>query len=223
LIGSVLDAQMINDLKPKIEPTVIHHFRELYKAGDITQGSNLISFEVAKRYLFNFLKYELACINKGDKIKIEAIESKIKATVTIPELPFPIQIVGTIDRVDSCNGTQRIIDYKTSQVSKTELELVNWEDITSDYKAFSKSFQILTYAYLLNQQAPFIGAVEAGIISFKNLKSGLLKFAKKDKPGAYAKKITQLSTETIESYEQQLKNLIIELFDLEVDFIEKEI
>ena len=49
------------------------------------------------------------------------------------------------------------------------------------------------------------------------------KFAKKDKPGAYAKKITQLSTETIESYEQQLKNLIVELFDLEVDFIEKEI
>ena len=223
LIGSVLDAQMINDLKPKIEPTVIHHFRELYKDGDITQGSNLISFEVAKRYLFNFLQYELACINNGDEIKIEAIESEIKATVTIPEHPFPIQIVGTIDRVDSCNGTQRIIDYKTSQVSQTELELVNWEDITSDHKAFSKCFQILTYAYMLNQQAPFTGPVEAGIISFKNLKSGLLKFSKKDKPGAYAKKITQLSTETIESYEQELKNLIVELFDLEVDFVEKEI
>ncbi|MDA9026911.1 PD-(D/E)XK nuclease family protein [Flavobacteriaceae bacterium] len=223
LIGSVLNAQMINDLKPKIEPTVIHYFRELYKDGDITQGSNLISFEVAKRYLFNFLQHELACINNGDKIKIEAIESKIKATITIPELPFPIQIVGTIDRVDYCNGTQRIIDYKTSQVSQAELELVNWVDITSDYKAFSKSFQILTYAYMLNQKAPFIGAVEAGIISFKNLKSGLLKFAKKDKLGAYAKRNTQLSTETIESYEQELKKLIIELFDLKVDFIEKEI
>ena len=28
------------------------------------------------------------------------------------------------------NGTQRIIDYKTSQVSQSELELVNWEDLT---------------------------------------------------------------------------------------------
>ena len=223
LIGSVLDAQMINDLKPKIEPTVIHHFKELYKDGDITQGSNLISFEVAKRYVSNFLKYELACINNGDKIKIEAIESEIKVAVTIPELQFPVQVTGTIDRVDTCNGTRRIIDYKTSQVSQTELELVNWEDLTSDYKAFSKSFQILTYAYMLNKQAAFTGPVEAGIISFKNLKSGLLKFAKKDKPGAYAKKITQLSIETIKSYEQELKNLIVELFDLEVDFIEKEV
>jgi ATP-dependent helicase/nuclease subunit B len=141
----------------------------------------------------------------------------------IPELAFPIQITGTIDRLDSCNGTQRIIDYKTSQVSLTELELVNWEDISSDYKAFSKSFQILTYAYMLNQQSPFIGPVEAGIISFKNLKSGFLKFAKKDKHGAYAQKITQLSPQIIESYEVELRKLILELFDSKVDFIEKEV
>jgi hypothetical protein len=223
LVGSVLDIRMINDLKTKIQPTVLHHFRELYKDGDITQGSNLISFEVAKRYIFNFLEHEQACINNGDKIKIEAIESKIKATVMIPELAFPIQITGTIDRLDSCNGTQRIIDYKTSQVSLTELELVNWEDISSDYKAFSKSFQILTYAYMLNQQSPFIGPVEAGIISFKNLKSGFLKFAKKDKHGAYAQKITQLSPQIIESYEVELRKLILELFDSKVDFIEKEV
>ena len=57
----------------------------------------------------------------------------------------------------------------------------------------------------------------------KNSLLGLLKFAKKDKLGAYAKRNTQLSTETIESYEQELKKLIIELFDLKVDFIEKEI
>ena len=76
---------------------------------------------------------------------------------------------------------------------------------------------------MLNKQASFTVPVEAGIISFKNLKSGLLKFAKKDKPGAYAKKITQLSTQTIESYEQELKNLILELFDPEIDFIEKEV
>jgi len=162
-------------------------------------------------------------INNGDKIKIEAIEFKVSANVDIPELQTPIQIIGTIDRVDSCNGIQRIIDYKTSQVFQKELELVNWEELTSDYKAFSKSFQILTYAYMLNKQASFTVPVEAGIISFKNLKSGLLKFAKKDKPGAYAKKITQLSTQTIESYEQELKNLILELFDPEIDFIEKEV
>ena len=223
LIGTVLNAQIINDLHSKTEPTVIHHFRELYKEGDITEGSNLISFEVSKRYIFNFLEHELACINNGDEIKIEAIESKIRVAVMFPELPFPIQLNGTIDRVDSCNGTQRIIDYKTSQVSKSDLELVNWEDLTQDYKAFSKSFQVLTYAYMLNNQATFTSEVEAGIISFKNLKSGFLRFAKKDRPGARAQKITQLSSQIIESYEVELKKLILELFDPKVDFIEKEV
>ena len=222
-VGRVLDAAMITALKPKIAPTVAHYFKEFYKEGDITTGLNLISFEIAKRYVSNFLAYEIACINNGDQIKIEAIESNITVAIDIPELQTPIQLIGTIDRVDTCNGTQRIIDYKTSQVSQTELELVNWEDLTSDYKAYSKSFQILTYAYMINSQAPFTTAVEAGIISFKNLKSGLLKFAKKDKPGAYAQKTTLLSIETLETYEQALKTLILELFNPEIHFVEKEV
>ena len=223
LIGCVLTTALMTDLKSKIEPTVTHYFKELYKEGDITQGLNLISFEIAKRYVSNFLNYELACINNGDQIKIEAVELKIEAAIDIPELQTPIQLIGTIDRVDSCNGVQRIIDYKTSQVSQSELELVNWEDLTSDYKAYSKSFQILTYAYMLNQQACFSTPVEAGVISFKNLKSGLLKFAKKDKPGAYAKKSTLVSPETLENYEHELKSLILELFNLDIDIIEKDV
>ena len=179
---------MLMGLKSKIDATVTYYFKELYKEGDITQGLNLISFEIAKRYVSNFLAYELACINKGDEIIIEAIESKMAVALDIPELQIPIQLIGTIDRIDVCNGTRRIIDYKTSQVSQTELELVHWDDITSDYKAHSKSFQIMTYAYMLNTEAPFTTPVEAGIISFKNLKSGLLKFAKKDKPGSLCSK-----------------------------------
>ena len=223
LIGAVLTTEIISNLKLKIEPTVTHYFKALYKEGDITQGLNLISFEIAKRYVSNFLNYELACINNGDHIKIEAVELKIESSIDIPELQTPIQLIGTIDRIDTCNGVQRIIDYKTSQVSHSELELVNWEDLTSDYKAHSKCFQILTYAYMLNQQTRFSTAVEAGVISFKNLKSGLLKFAKKDKPGSYAKKITLVTPETLESYERELKSLILELFNLDIDIIEKDV
>jgi len=223
LIGAVLTTEIISNLKLKIEPTVTHYFKALYKEGDITQGLNLISFEIAKRYVSNFLNYELACINNGDHIKIEAVELKIESSIDIPELQTPIQLIGTIDRIDTCNGVQRIIDYKTSQVSQTELELVNWEDLTSDYKAHSKCFQILTYAYMLNQQTRFSTPVEAGVISFKNLKSGLLKFAKKDKPGSYAKKTTLVTPETLESYERELKSLILELFNLDIDIIEKDV
>ncbi len=67
----------------------------------------------------------MSCINKGDQIKIEAIESKIVAEVNIPELQTPIQIIGTIDRVDSCNGIQRIIDYKTGTPSYEHEDQIN--------------------------------------------------------------------------------------------------
>ena len=222
-IGQILEPAMLMGLKPKIDATVTYYFKELYKEGDITQGLNLISFEIAKRYVSNFLNYELACINKGDEIIIEAIESKMAVAIDIPGLQTPIQLIGTIDRIDVCNGTRRIIDYKTSQVSQSEMELVHWDDITSDYKAHSKSFQIMTYAYMLNTEAPFTTPVEAGIISFKNLKSGLLKFAKKDKLGAYAQKTTLLSTDLLVRYEHELKTLILELFNPEIDIIEKEV
>jgi hypothetical protein len=76
---------------------------------------------------------------------------------------------------------------------------------------------------MLNKKVPFTGPVEAGVISFKNLKSGLLKFTKKDKLGSYSNKITQISSEIIDSYEQELKNLILELFDSKVDFTEKDV
>jgi len=223
LIGCVLEPSMITDLKSKIDSTVRHYFKALFKDGDITQGLNLISFEIAKRYISNFLAFELACINNGDQIKIEAIESKISVAITIPELQTPVQLIGTIDRVDTCNGIKRIIDYKTSKVSQTELEIVNWEELTSDYKAHSKSFQILTYAYMLNAKDPFTTPVEAGIISFKNLKSGLLKFAKKDKPGGYAQKMTLVSAELLESYEHELKALILELFNPDIQITEKDV
>lgn len=222
-IGQVLQPSMLTELKPKIDRTVAYYFNEVYKEGDISQGLNLISFEIAKRYISNFLSYELACINKGDEIIIEAVESKMAVAIDIPELQTPIQLIGTIDRIDRCNGTRRIIDYKTSQVSQSELELVNWDDITKDYKAHSKSFQIMTYAYMLNAQTPFTTPVEAGIISFKNLKSGLLKFAKKDKPGSYAQKTTVLSSDLLARYENELKKLILELFNLDIDITEKEV
>ena len=222
-IGQVLQPSMLTELKPKIDRTVAYYFNEVYKEGDISQGLNLISFEIAKRYISNFLSYELACINKGDEIIIEAVESKMAVAIDIPELQTPIQLIGTIDRIDRCNGTRRIIDYKTSQVSQSELELVNWDDITKDYKAHSKSFQIMTYAYVLNAQTPFTTPVEAGIISFKNLKSGLLKFAKKDKPGSYAQKTTVLSSDLLVRYEYELKSLILELFNPDINITEKEV
>ena len=223
LIGSFLSVERIKGLKQNITKTVTHHFKDVYKEGDITKGKNLIIFEIAKRYVSNFLDMEIKALKAGNTIKIIAIEADNAIPIDIPELPFPVNITGKVDRVDVYNGTTRIIDYKTGRVDQSSVEIVNWEDITTDYKTYSKSFQVLTYALMMNHSQKINLPIEAGIISFKNLSQGFLKFSKKDKPGAYAKKESLITNETLDRFKHELKQLIIEICTNSIPFTEKEI
>ena len=149
---------------------------------------NLIIFEIAKRYVHNFIQSEIEQLKRGHEIKLLHTEYQLSVPVNIPDIGILVSLVGTIDRIDIYDGTLRIIDYKSGKVEQSQLEIIDWEDITTDYKKYSKSFQVLTYAYMLNQMHPFEKPVEAGIISLKNQKKGFLKFAKKDSTSSRSKK-----------------------------------
>ncbi|GAA4305268.1 PD-(D/E)XK nuclease family protein [Aestuariibaculum suncheonense] len=224
LEGSFISAEIIKNLKNKIDERVTFHFKNEYKEGDITKGKNLIIYEIAKRFVSNFLDFEIKDLKAGNEIKIVAIEADNKVEITdIPELNFPVKLVGKVDRVDEYNGVIRIIDYKTGRVDQNQVEIINWEDLTSDYKKYSKSFQVLTYAYMMHLTNEIKLPVEAGIISFKNLSAGVLKFAKKDKPGYGAKKDVLITNETLYNFKNELKNLILEICNPNIPFTEKDV
>ncbi len=223
LVGSFLSEDIIENLKSQIEEKVQFHFKNEFKEGDITKGKNLIIFEIAKRYVSNFLNLEMKDVKAGNKIKILNIEANNSISIEIPELNFPVKLTGKVDRVDEYNGTIRIIDYKTGRVELNKVEVVNWEDILTDYDKYSKSFQILCYAYMMIESNKMTLPVEAGIMSFKNLNEGFLKFSKKDKTGSYAKKDTLITQKTLENFSEQLKKLIIEICDISIPFTEKEV
>ncbi|MFD1161418.1 PD-(D/E)XK nuclease family protein [Hwangdonia seohaensis] len=222
-IGEFLTVENIKNLKPKINETVSHHFKNEYKEGDITKGKNLIVFEIAKRYVSNFLDLEIQDLKAGNQIKMIAVEAENNVFIDIPELNFPINLTGKVDRVDEYNGVTRIIDYKTGQVSQSSVEIVDWEAITTDYDKYSKSFQVLTYALMMHQSNQIQLPVEAGIFSFKNLRHGFLKFAQKDKTGPYAKKNALITEDTIDKFSIELKKLVLEICNLDIPFTEKEI
>lgn len=223
LVGTFITAEIIKNLKSQIDQKVSFHFKNEYKEGDITKGKNLIVFEIAKRYVSNFLDLEIQDLNAGNQIKICAIEANNEVMVDVPELGFPVKLVGKVDRVDEYNGMTRIIDYKTGRVEQNHVEIVNWEEITTDYKKYSKPFQILTYAYMMHLMDDINLPIEAGIISFKNLNAGFLKFAKKDKSGNGAKKDFLITNETITNFKVELKQLILEICNPNIPFTEKEI
>ncbi|PIA78881.1 hypothetical protein BFR04_04945 [Gaetbulibacter sp. 4G1] len=222
-IGEFLTVEKIKSLKLKTSENVSYHFKNEYKEGDVTKGKNLIIFEIAKRYVSNFLDLEIQDLKAGNQIKIIAIEAENNVQIDIPELNFPINLTGKVDRIDEYNGTTRIIDYKTGIVNQSSVEIINWEDITTDYNKYSKSFQVLTYALMMHQSKQIKLPAEAGIISFKNLSNGFLKFSKKDKAGAYAKKDSLITEDVLNKFNDQLKQLILEICSIDIPFTEKEI
>ncbi|MFV0540398.1 MAG: PD-(D/E)XK nuclease family protein [Aestuariibaculum sp.] len=223
LINTYLTVEVIETLKKDIDKTVAQHFKEAYREGDITKGKNLIVYEIAKRYVSNFLNLEIKDLKAGNTIKILEIEADNTILVDIPEVDFPIKLTGKVDRMDEYNGITRIVDYKTGKVEQKDVELINWEDITTDYDKYSKSFQVLTYALMMHKQKTISFPIEAGIVSFKNLNSGFLKFAKKDKPGRGARKETFITQETLDNFNTELKQLILKICDINIPFIEKDV
>ena len=124
------------------------------------------------------------------------------------------EIKGKIDRIDEVDGIIRIIDYKTGKVDSHQLKIKDWSLLTTDEK-YTKSFQILTYAYMykLNYLKTLDGkALESGIISFKNLKSGFMKLNG-----------SVITDDTLEAYFAELNQLIVQIFDKNIPFEEKEL
>lgn len=222
LEGVLLTIEHLESFKGLINKTVTKHFEDLYVKGEFSKGKNLIIFEIAQRYISNFIDSEIKDIKLGNEIKILKIEADETLEIDIEELDFPIKLTGKVDRIDQYNGITRVIDYKSGKVEQSKVEIINWEDITSDYNKYSKSFQVLCYVYMMYNKNHIQLPVEAGIFSFKNLNEGFLKFGKKESTHSRTKH--QLITQdTLKCFEAELKKLIIEICNPKIDFIEKEI
>ena len=214
-IGRLLTTDDIQSCFKKIDDEVLNQFKLVYKEGEIKKGRNLLAFEVAKRNVFNFLKLELEALENGDEIQIIALEQTFERKLDDARLPFPVLIKGNVDRIELRNGKIRIIDYKTGKVDKPSVTLNEWNGLTEDIKN-DKIIQVLAYAFMFEEQVKGL-EIEAGIISFKNLKSGFLPFNYKQD-----KDVTEVVTpEIMNDYLEQIVILLQEILNMEIPFEEK--
>lgn len=217
-IGRLLTLESIDKMKTYVETYVKKYFKEYFKNGDITTGRNRLIYEVAIRFVFNFLQQESAIIaNSNNQLKVLEVEKDYEAFIDVDGLDFPIKIRGQVDRVDELNGVLRIIDYKTGLVKESDLKVANLEEI-QDFK-YSKAIQVLLYTYMYTQNVTLEAdkQIQAGIISFKNLKSGFLKLNFSDK---YRGQDYTVTPEKIEEFIDQMKVLILEIYNPEIPFKE---
>lgn len=214
-IGKFLSEQDILSCFKLLDNEVLKQFKLVYKEGEIKKGRNLLAFEVAKRNVSNFLKVELESIKNGDAIKILHLEKACERILEHPSLPFPIKIAGKVDRIEERNGVIRIIDYKTGKVEKASVALKSWKALTDEIKN-DKIIQVLAYAFMYEKEANG-KPIEAGIISFKNLKSGFLPFNFKEGKEENA----LIGEEILSNYLEQMVLLLNEILDETKPFEEK--
>jgi len=215
-INQVLSADALTTLLPKIPKVVQFFFKEIYYNGSIQEGKNKLIYEVVVNFVKRFIKSEIKAIKSGQVIKIIALEKSLSYTFNFPKFDFPIKIKGIVDRIDLVNGVLRIVDYKSGKVLTSQLKLNHFDKIHSDYK-YAKGLQVMLYAYMYVQSEgfDFSTPLQAGIISFKNLKEGFLavNFA------SGRKKDYEITQEYFELFLVSLQDLLLEIYDPKKPFI----
>lgn len=217
-IDKFLSVEDIATMQAKADDEVMNQFKQVYKEGEIRKGRNLLAFEVAKRNVQNLLKQEKQSLENDDAVKVLALERTYERWLQDDRLPYAVKISGNIDRIEQRNGKIRIIDYKTGKVDKYNLVLKTWDGLTAEIKN-DKIIQLLTYVFMYEQHANGL-EIEAGIISFKNMKSGFMNFSFKEGEGRGAPTHDIVTPELLDEYKMQLVTLINEILNTEVPFEE---
>ena len=217
-LGKFIRLDDVKLMKPKVASYIKKNFSIHFKNGDISTGKNRLIFEVASRFVSNFLHQEITLLkDETNQLKIVAVEKDYEAFLNVDGIDFPIKIHGQVDRIDELNGVTRIIDYKTGSVKPSDLKVPFLEEIR-DFK-YSKAIQVLLYAFMYLESEDIVEnkEMQAGIISFKKLQSGFMKLNFSEK---YRGEDFKVTSERVYEFIDEIKILIKEIYNPAVDFVE---
>ncbi|WP_233188654.1 PD-(D/E)XK nuclease family protein [Tenacibaculum sp. SG-28] len=217
-IGKYVTAEVITTMETMVEDVVVHYFKKHFKNGNIIVGKNRLIFEVAKRFVSNFLQQEKRQLqDPKNKLKIIATEQTLSTEIRVEGFDFPIKIHGQVDRIDQWNGVVRIIDYKTGRVDDTNLKISDFTKI--EELKYHKAIQVMLYAFLYTKHSNFSfnQPLEAGIYSFKNLGKGFLKM---NFSSGRKSPDTLITPERLEAFMEEIKEVLKEIYDPSVSFTE---
>lgn len=180
------------------------------------RGKNILAHRVILKYLEDFVSYDQK-IASTEGLEIISLEKTYATTLHISGIDSPIKFKGTIDRVHKRNGQLEILDFKTGLVKASELKVKDWTAFSEEPK-LAKALQLLSYAMVYQAEYPNT-PLRAGIYSFKNTQPGILYF--ENTTGTTQKQL--ITSDTIDTFKAALEQIFLEIFNIEVPFVEKEV
>ena len=201
-------------------------FLKKYKGPELTFGKNLLLVRVAKILITKFLKSEsdlLGSLNEeGVTLSVRFLEQFIEKHVMVKtrDGEIDVRLKGFMDRVDRIGDEWRIVDYKTGRVEERDLKLDDMDELIQN-PDLSMSFQLLSYAYIFGTRfEKNMQKMRTGIIPLKKSSDGFLEVevpaSDGGKPGSL------ITAEHLKDFERVLMNILEELFDPDVPFIQTE-
>ena len=215
-LNKILEEANYNEMLNNLESNLVKEYKKIHNAGNTRVGSNFLIFEIMKKLIKNFLNQEKNAVSKGNTIKIISIEEKFNKALVIKGLNFPINIKGTVDRIDLYNDTYRVIDYKSGLINKSNLSFKDWKSIVSDEKK-SPLFQVLIYSYVFRDKIDNSKEVQAGVIPFNNYNNEFIPVSLLE--NNLKRCILNLDDEIFENFEKQFFSVIYEIFDKKKPFL----
>jgi hypothetical protein len=214
--GKVLTEGLLDEIKKEYKDELEARFKKEFKKGDINHGQNLLLRKVAERYVELFVEHERAMIKEGIPCTIIDLELEMTRSIAIEldDEKLDVKFQGSADRVDRLGDTVRVIDYKTGYVGKSDCNLWSgkkdlWDKMFAGEK--DKAFQLMMYAWLYKPMMDQQFKLQAGIMG--------LKYHSKYFPLSISKEtVHDINKEHIEHFEEDLIELVHEIFDPEVDF-----
>lgn len=178
------------------------------------EGKNYLKRSIIERIVRKVLETD----RKSVPFTILSLEASHYQTTLELENKKTVRIQGQIDRIDLKDGITRIIDYKTgnahfnNRVSRGKtVEIEKYLPPYFEKPDFKAGFQAYFYAYLFHkkeQNKP----VKVGIYGLKTLGAGI----------RFLNDNQVLDNEFFEAFEEELKQLLGEIMDFEIPFIQSE-
>ncbi len=159
-LGQVLHKKDFKRILSRVDHVVEKFFYEQYlnireeekKKNFVLKGKNILALAGAKEIVRRFVEIDRQAVEQGHELVIMETEKYVEFFKEIPGVG-EVKFKGFIDRIDSIDGSLRVVDYKTGHVEsfkKVSGKENNW-DLTGivENEKYKYQFQLYFYIWLV--------------------------------------------------------------------------